>query len=81
MTDQITATHADAPQQDTGLACLAIVGRFHGIPVDPNQLRHDFAKLRERFVAGDLVRAARRLGLSDEWLHKLEIASPNQQSH
>jgi subfamily B ATP-binding cassette protein HlyB/CyaB len=48
---------------DTGLACLAIVGRFHGVPVDPGQLRHEFAKARERFTAGDLVRAARRLGL------------------
>jgi subfamily B ATP-binding cassette protein HlyB/CyaB len=49
--------------EDTGLASLAIVGRFHGIPVDPPQLRHEFGKLRERFSADELVLAARRLGL------------------
>jgi subfamily B ATP-binding cassette protein HlyB/CyaB len=49
--------------EDTGLASLAIVGRFHGIPVDPAQLRHEFGKLRERFSADELVLAARRLGL------------------
>jgi subfamily B ATP-binding cassette protein HlyB/CyaB len=52
-----------AAPNDSGLACLAIVGRFHGIPVDPQQLKHDFAKTRELFVAPDLVLAARRLGL------------------
>jgi len=54
---------AETPPVDTGLASLAILGRFHGIPVDTNQLRHDFAKTRDRFEAADLVLAARRLGL------------------
>jgi ATP-binding cassette, subfamily B, bacterial HlyB/CyaB len=56
----------DAAQQlqpDSGLTSLAIVGRFHGVAVDVNQLRHEFAKTRERFDGEDLVRAARQVGL------------------
>jgi subfamily B ATP-binding cassette protein HlyB/CyaB len=63
VTQEHAATDAGSPLEDTGLASLAIIGRFHGVPIDPNQLRHDFAKNRERFSAADLVLAARRLGL------------------
>jgi subfamily B ATP-binding cassette protein HlyB/CyaB len=81
VTDQVFATHADALQQDTGLACLAIVGRFHGIPVEPSQLRHEFSKLRERFAPADLVLAARRLGLKarelkSDWARLTQTALP-----
>jgi hypothetical protein len=67
--------------EDSGLASLAIVRRFHGIPVDPNQLRHDFGKLRERFAASDLVIAARRLGLkartlTSDWTRLTQTALP-----
>jgi ATP-binding cassette, subfamily B, bacterial HlyB/CyaB len=66
---------------DTGLACLAIVGRFHGIPIDPQQLKHDFAKTRELFAAPDLVLAARRLGLKakelkSDWERLTKTALP-----
>jgi subfamily B ATP-binding cassette protein HlyB/CyaB len=75
------ASDAGAPTTDTGLACLAIVGRFHGIPVDPAQLRHDFAKSREQFAAADLVLAARRLGLKakelkSDWARLAQTALP-----
>jgi ATP-binding cassette, subfamily B, bacterial HlyB/CyaB len=29
---------------DTGLACLAIIARLHGIPVDPAQILHGFGE-------------------------------------
>jgi subfamily B ATP-binding cassette protein HlyB/CyaB len=66
---------------DSGLACLAIVGRFHGVPVDAQQLRHDFAKSREAFSAADLVLAARRLGLkarelTSDWPRLTQTALP-----
>jgi subfamily B ATP-binding cassette protein HlyB/CyaB len=61
--DKDAGPEAGAKGDDTGLACLAIVGRFHAIPIDPGQVKHEFAKTREHFAAGDLVRAARRLGL------------------
>jgi subfamily B ATP-binding cassette protein HlyB/CyaB len=60
---QEAATDGRTLSEDSGLASLAIVGRLHGIPIDANQLRHDFGKLREHFTADDLVLAARRLGL------------------
>jgi len=81
VTQQEAAAASSAPLEDTGLASLAIVGRFHGIPVDPNQLRHDFAKARERFAPGDLVLAARRLGLKarkldSDWKRLTQTALP-----
>ena len=79
-TGQHAAQDEAAPLTDTGLACLAIVGRFHGIPVDPQQLKHDFAKVRERFGASDLVLAARRLGLKakelkSDWVRLSQTAA------
>jgi subfamily B ATP-binding cassette protein HlyB/CyaB len=81
VTQQEAAAASSAPLEDTGLASLAIVGRFHGVPVDPNQLRHDFAKARERFAPGDLVLAARRLGLKarkldSDWKRLTQTALP-----
>jgi subfamily B ATP-binding cassette protein HlyB/CyaB len=78
---QNAATDAGTPFEDSGLASLAIIGRFHGIPVDPNQLRHDFAKTRERFAAADLVLAARKLGLkakelASDWDRLAQTALP-----
>ncbi len=72
---------AGAPPDDTGLASLAIIGRFHGIPVDPSQLRHDFAKNREVFAPSDLVLAARKLGLKakelkSDWARIAQTALP-----
>lgn len=70
-----------ATPDDTGLASLAIVGRFHGIPVDPTQLRHDFAKARERLTPPEIVLAARRLGLKakelrTDWPRLTQTALP-----
>jgi ATP-binding cassette, subfamily B, bacterial HlyB/CyaB len=71
----------NSASEDSGLASLAIVGRFHGIPVDPVQLRHDFAKARALFTPEDLVLAARRLGLkakavSSDWSRLAATALP-----
>jgi subfamily B ATP-binding cassette protein HlyB/CyaB len=48
---------------DTGLACLALMLRFLGLPADSDQLRHQFATPGGEVQADDVVRAARRLGL------------------
>ncbi len=48
---------------DSGLACLVLMARLHGVPVDPGQLRHEFGESGKAFNAGDLLRAARWLGL------------------
>jgi subfamily B ATP-binding cassette protein HlyB/CyaB len=81
VTHQGAAEHTSVPLEDSGLASLAILGRFHGIPVDPQQLKHDFAKVRERFEASDLVIAARRLGLKarelkSDWNRLTQTALP-----
>jgi ATP-binding cassette, subfamily B, bacterial HlyB/CyaB len=48
---------------DTGLACLAIIARLHGIPVDPAQIRHEFGEPGRPFDS-DLIRhASAKLGL------------------
>jgi ATP-binding cassette, subfamily B, bacterial HlyB/CyaB len=81
VTQEHAATDAGSPLEDIGLASLAIIGRFHGVPIDPNQLRHDFAKTRERFSAADPVLAARRLGLKakeykSDWARLAQTALP-----
>jgi hypothetical protein len=39
----MTETISAAATTDSGFACLAIVSRFFGKPLDPGQLRHEFA--------------------------------------
>ncbi len=48
---------------DTGLSCLVLVARFLGVAADAGQLRHQFGQSHKPVDAGDLVRAARHLGL------------------
>lgn len=66
---------------DPGLACLALVARFHQIAADPRQLRHDDGKTDGPCDAGDLVRCAKRLGLkarivAGRWERLERIALP-----
>jgi hypothetical protein len=51
-------THSKAG--DPGLACLTIIARFHGIPADAEQLRHQsgISELTERFSENDLLFAS-----------------------
>lgn len=47
---------------DSGLACLVIMARLHGVAADPAQLAHEFAVGRE-FGVTEILLAAKRLGL------------------
>lgn len=49
---------------DTGLACLVMLARYHGLAADPDQLRHEFAPDRVPFGVAELLLAAKQLGLS-----------------
>ena len=49
---------------DTGLACLILVARVHGVAADADQLAHQFGDGGKRFAEDDLLLAARQLGLS-----------------
>jgi len=48
---------------DTGLVCLVMVAGYHGLSVDPEQLRHTLALGPEGMGTMDLLRAAKELGL------------------
>jgi len=52
---------SDTP--DTGLTCLLILARFHDLPADGSQLRHQFAQSGQVLSDTDLLRAAKHLGL------------------
>ena len=48
---------------DPGLALLVLIAGFHGIPAEASQIRHNAALQGGAFQEGDLVLAARSLGL------------------
>lgn len=48
---------------DCALAGLVLLAQFHGVPVDPAQLMHQFGRGNEPFDETALLLAARRLGL------------------
>lgn len=50
------------PPFDSGLACLAILARLHGLPCDTAELRHRHATGAAPLAAPALLRAARSLG-------------------
>lgn len=51
------------PSMDTGLLCLVMMARFHGIAADADQLAHEFAPLGKPMGSTDILLAARRLDL------------------
>jgi subfamily B ATP-binding cassette protein HlyB/CyaB len=48
---------------DSGLACLVILARLHGVAADPDQLRHEHAPGGQPFDRAAILLAARALGL------------------
>ncbi|TKB78958.1 MAG: type I secretion system permease/ATPase [Nitrospira sp.] len=48
---------------DSGLICLLILARFHDLPADGAQLRHQFAQSGQALSDTELLRAAKHLGL------------------
>lgn len=50
-------------ETDTGLICLLILARFHDLPADGSQLRHQFAQSGRTLSDTDLLRAAKHLGM------------------
>ena len=54
---------ADTPSLDTGLACLVMLARLHGVAVDANQLAHEFANDGQPFQVQDILLASKQLKL------------------
>ncbi len=48
---------------DTGLLCLVMVAGYHGLAIDPEQLKHTLALGPEGMGTMDILRAAKELGL------------------
>ncbi len=48
---------------DTGLGCLVIMAKIHGISADPDQIKHAFAIGAQGMSTVDILRAAKELGL------------------
>jgi subfamily B ATP-binding cassette protein HlyB/CyaB len=54
-------SHESAP--DSGLQALVLLARFHDVPADEAQLRHQFGETGKPFGDRELIRAAKQLGL------------------
>lgn len=50
-------------QDDTGLACLLMMARLHGVAADADQLGHEFLDGGASFGVGEILLASRKLGL------------------
>lgn len=51
------------PVVDTGLVCFVNIARFHGIGVDPEQIKHNLALENQHMSEEDMLRAAKELKL------------------
>lgn len=69
------AAAAPGPQQDSGLAALALLAAFNHISCDINQLRHELGIGEKRTEAPDLLRAAKLVKLKARHLKKQKITS------
>ncbi|WP_373565925.1 cysteine peptidase family C39 domain-containing protein [Microbulbifer okhotskensis] len=46
---------------DTGLSAFLLVARFHQVPADADQLRHEFCSGETSFSEAEILRAAKYL--------------------
>ena len=61
-TDPATGMAMQENAIDTGLQCLMMMTKLHGIAADVAQLQHQFG--REKFTAQTVLLAAKKLGLT-----------------
>lgn len=62
--------------QDTGLNCLAALARFHQLPVDASQLKHQYGDADAVFANTEILRAAKAIGFKAE-AYKLNCTELN----
>lgn len=54
----------EKPEQvDSGLVCLVMLSRLHGMPADPGQLKHHYGDSEKLFSESEILRGAKSLGL------------------
>ena len=51
------------PAADTGLLCLLLLARYHEVAADEGRVRREFGPPGQAFDEGDIIRAARAIGL------------------
>jgi len=61
-TEENINADSQKPKLDTGLMCLVMLAKFHGVAADPEQIKHAFAIGNDGMNEVDLVRAAKELG-------------------
>jgi subfamily B ATP-binding cassette protein HlyB/CyaB len=62
------AHEATLSAPDTGLHCLLLLARFHGLAADGAQLRHQFGETGRPLTQRELLRAAKHVGLKAGWV-------------
>lgn len=63
MQEQGTGAAKQTVELDTGLACLAMLARFHNVAVSPEQLTHEYVEDGQVFGKAEILMAARQLDL------------------
>jgi len=54
----------EIPKQiDSGLVCLVMLSRLHGMPADPGQLKHHYGQSEDLFTESEILRGAKSIGL------------------
>ncbi|MDH5786321.1 MAG: type I secretion system permease/ATPase [Chromatiales bacterium] len=53
----------EAVKPDTGLICLVMLARFHGVAAEGDQLHHHFGQSGQQFGPTEILRASKLLGL------------------
>ena len=54
----------EIPEQvDSGLVCLIMLSRLHGMPADPGQLKHHYGQSETEFTESEILRGAKSIGL------------------
>jgi ATP-binding cassette, subfamily B, bacterial HlyB/CyaB len=60
---------AENPEQpDSGLLCLVMLSRLHGMPADPGQLKHHYGQSQNHFTESEILRGAKSLGLKAKYI-------------
>ncbi|NTU41925.1 MAG: type I secretion system permease/ATPase [Nitrospirales bacterium] len=62
-TEQPSPAQGAKPRIDTGMSCLIMIARFHGLTADAAQIRHTYAIGEEGMTTVDIIRAAKELGM------------------
>lgn len=63
MQEQGTTAGQPSAALDTGLACLAMLARFHNVAVSPEQLTHEYVAQGQLFGKAEILLATRQLKL------------------